>query len=218
MRDYSRFDENLSRLMGDVYEQPEDKGHRGHALRLCVWALSNMEVGSVLDVGCGNGFCQSFLYDYTGIGLGDDIRIGKSMGRNVREMDFNFLDFPDESFNTVFSRHSLEHSPFPVLTLMEWHRVARKNLILCVPNPFHYTYVGRNHYSVANAHQTAWWLRRAGWRIFKARKTQTEFWFLCHKNPIIGYEGWAAIPLPAKVYEFERDLFKKDTVETPIFK
>jgi len=210
MRDYSRFDKNLSDLMTDIYNQPEDEGHVHHARRLVVWAIGRLEnVGSVLDVGCGDGFCQSFFDEYTGVGLGNDIPVGKSLGRNIMEMDYNFLDFDDNSFDTVFSRHSLEHSPFPVISLMEWNRVARNHLVLCVPNPDHYTFTGRNHYSVATPHQMAWWLRRAGWKITHARKTSTELWFLANKHPIFGYEGWCDAPLPAKVYEFERDLFKK---------
>ena len=43
----------------------------------------------------------------------------------LKNADYNFLEYPDNSFDLVFSRHSLEHSPFPVLTLMEWYRVAR---------------------------------------------------------------------------------------------
>ena len=204
MRDYTRIDQYLDSLQGDVYAQPEDAGHTKDASRLCLWAKN---LGSVLDVGCGNGFCQQFIPDYTGIGLGQDIKDGKQMGRNVREMDFNFLTFDENSFDTVFSRHSLEHSPFPILTLMEWHRVARKKLVLCVPNPDHYTFTGRNHYSVSDAHQMAWWLRRSGWKIIKARWRPTELWFLASKQKIIGYEGWARTPLSNKIHEFERDIF-----------
>lgn len=212
MRNYFYLDRHLSELYSDVYEQPEDRGHTNNALRLCKWAKGYLD-GVVLDVGCGNGFCQEFIPIYVGVGFGKDIQDGQRLGRNVLEMDYNFLTFDDESFDTVFSRHSLEHSPFPLLTLMEWHRVSKKYLVLCAPNPDHYTFTGRNHYSVGNASQMAWWLRRAGWKIKKARKTDTEYWFVATKEPRISYEGWAKAPLDGKLYEFERDIFDKSNLE-----
>jgi hypothetical protein len=58
------------------------------------------------------------------------------------------------------------------------------------------------------ASQTAWILRRAGWRYRKIAIREQEFWFLCTKEPRISCEGWDEEPLSNPVYEFERDLIK----------
>ena len=82
-----------------------------------------------------------------------------------------------------FPRHSLEHSPMPLLTLMEWHRVARQYLMLIVPNPDYYTYIGKNHYAVMDKQQLSWLLRRAGWRVVAKDFSEfTELRFLCNKE------------------------------------
>ena len=85
------------------------------------WLPIATSVKTVLDVGCGTGFLQetfeSFGKEYTGITLGEDFLVAKGLGKNVYNMDFNFLEFPANSFDLIFSRHSLEHSPFPLLTL-----------------------------------------------------------------------------------------------------
>ena len=119
---------------------------------------------------------------------------------NVLNMDFSFLEFEDDMFDCVISRHSLEHSPMPILTLMEWHRVAKSYLCLVMPNPSKFGYVGKNHYAVMPKQQIKWLLRRAGWRILETEYTEDEFRFLCLKFPVIGYEGYAPIPLPPKIY------------------
>lgn len=217
MRDYSNFDKNLQSLISDIYEQPEDEGHTALAQKFVRWMMVP-NCDSVLDVGCGTGFCQLPLeikkLKYTGICLGRDYQIAKGAGKNVLDMDFNFMDFPDDSFDLIFSRHSLEHSPFPLLTLMEWHRVGSKMLALVMPNPDNYTFVGRNHYSVSNPHQIVWWLRRAGWKLTQARFFKAEYWFVCEKKPVVSYEGWAQVPLNPIIHEFERDMLKNVDIDS----
>src|SRR5512138_2780482 len=124
MRDYSNFDSYLTELYRDVYAQPEDDGHIELAHKVIDW----MKVGdseSVLDVGCGTGCCQPMFQkkglSYTGFCFGADFQAGQKLGYHVLRLDYNFLDYSDNYFDVIFSRHSLEHSPFPIITLMEWH-------------------------------------------------------------------------------------------------
>jgi hypothetical protein len=37
------------------------------------------------------------------------------------EGDFHFIDSGGEIYDLIFARHALEHSPMPILALMEWH-------------------------------------------------------------------------------------------------
>ena len=207
MRAYTNFDSYYEELLGDIYAQPPDKWHKEEMEKVVTKWIVPLGISSVLDVGCGEGEIKELFeghgISYFGVALDRDVKNAKP--GNVIEKDFNFLGNMS-GVHLIFSRHSLEHSPYPLLTLMEWHRVSMNWLCLVVPNPKHFTFVGRNHYSVMDATQTAWILRRAGWKIQKINITQTEFWFLCTKEPRLGYEGWAKEPLANKIYEFERDL------------
>lgn len=210
MRNYSKIDAYYSELVADIYPQPPDERHlQLMAIVISKW-LAPLNLSSVLDVGCGEGEAQDIFTSkgipYYGIAQGSDVARAKAAGRNVEEQDFNFLNFEDSFVDLVFSRHSLEHSPFPLLTLMEWHRVSKKWLCLILPNPQHYTFVGRNHYSVVDGTQAAWLLRRAGWKLYRVFIQNDEMRFLCTKASRVGFEGWAANPINPEIYELERDL------------
>ena len=168
---YKRFDKYLIQLSKDIYPQPEDAGHRAWAeeaiIRLSNTTAKNT-IKTVLDVGCATGFCKPLfaqigIYDWTGITRGEDYEITKAMGLEVHDEDMSFLPFKNASFDLIFARHVLEHSPFPVITLMEWQRVSKHWLYLIAPAPDYWTYAGRNHYSMMNNVQIDWILKRAGW-------------------------------------------------------
>jgi hypothetical protein len=107
-------------------------------------------------------------------------------------MDFSFLDYPDNSFDLIFSRHSLEHSPMPLLTLMEWARVGANWLGLVLPAPEWYTYKGLNHYSVMNFEQVQVMLDVAGWHVMWKDIDELpngdgivaphEYWLMCERK------------------------------------
>lgn len=168
MRNYKNIDRYLNQLVGDVYDQPEDVGHTQLAHQVIDrWMSGLPSCESVLDVGCGQGFCQEMFekwnVHYTGVALGNDVIEAQKMGRNVLRADFSFLDFDDDSFDLIFSRHSLEHSFSPLLSLMEWNRVSKQWLGLVVPAPEHFGFYGRNHYYVLNRDQWINLLNKAGW-------------------------------------------------------
>jgi SAM-dependent methyltransferase len=168
-RDYRRFNEYLNNLNADIYSQPPDPGHT-------LWATSAIEwwkpSGKVLDIGCGSGFCYKIFHeykvDYTGVTASlEDIKIAANKGIKVTFDDMTFSSFEDNSFDAVFARHVLEHSPFPIITLMEWRRLSKKHLMLVCPAPDFWGWGGRNHYSVADKMQIFWWLRRSGWDVIR---------------------------------------------------
>lgn len=197
MRDYKNFDSYVNKLAGEIYPQPEDPGHTQLSQKVIDHWLSRMTTCfSVLDVGCGTGFCQTMFENwnirYEGICLGEDYLVGKRLGRNVKRMDFTFLDYPDSSFDMIFSRHSLEHSPFPIITLMEWARVSTNWLGLVLPAPEWYTYKGLNHYSVMNFDQIQVMLDVSGWNVMwkdidqlpngNGVLTPHEYWLMCERK------------------------------------
>ena len=211
-RDYNNLDLYYDELLGDIYPQPMDDGHLKAMKDIIIKWITPLGVSTVLDVGCGEGDSQKFFKSlsctYIGMAHGQDVYLGFEKGNFIFDLDFNFIPFDDNTQELIFSRHSLEHSPFPLITLMEWHRISSKWLCLILPNPEHYKYVGRNHYSVMNAAHAAWILRRAGWKMRKVSVKKEEMWYLCEKAQRIGYEGWAEAPLNNHIYEFERDLIK----------
>lgn len=202
MRNYNQIDGYLNKLAGDIYAQPEDAGHTKLAQKVIDHWMSRMTTcHSVLDVGCGQGMCQSMFekwgLKYDGIALGEDVVVAQSKGRNVKRMDFNFLEYSDNSFDLIFARHALEHSPMPLITLMEWARVAKNWLGIVLPAPEWYTFVGQNHYSVMNMEQIKNLLDVAGWRILweevrvlapdKERPNEVlphEYWLMSEKKRI----------------------------------
>jgi SAM-dependent methyltransferase len=180
MRDWTRHDQYVNKLYDDIYPQPEDGGHTKFAQQVIDRWMSKMTTcHSVLDVGCGTGFCQDIFekwgVQYEGVCLGEDYLEAIDQKRNVKRMDFSFLDYPDNSFDMIFSRHSLEHSPMPLLTLMEWRRVGINWLGLVLPTPDWYTVRGRNHYSVMYLDQIKHLLDTAGWNLLWEH-TDNQVW------------------------------------------
>lgn len=97
---------------------------------------------SLLDVGCGDGFFLELLNKHSGLkgnGLDlSDLAVAKcqAKGFDCRLFDFDnaVLPFSDGSFETVVALDVLEHLYQPQELLKEMKRLARKNLILSVPN------------------------------------------------------------------------------------
>lgn len=188
MRNYFHIDQYLTELEKDVYYQPQKGDDHYIWARNIIeqWVTPLTDIKDVLDVGCGVGFCQEFFerldIQYEGVTLdSDDLVDAWNAGRNVDGEDYNFLMANTNSYDLIFARHALEHSPMPILTLMEWHRVSAKYLILVNPNPNYWGWAGRNHYSVANLDQLKFWCERAGWVITRQQVDEKEIWIQAEK-------------------------------------
>lgn len=190
--------EYLKELRLDVYPQPEDSGHAEWARdAIFSWSSWLIQCKDVLDVGCGVAFVQpwfeEFGLDYIGVCLGEkDYEDAVDLGRRVVRGDFHNLSEIQRPVDFIFSRHSLEHSPMPLLALMEWHRVCNRFLGLVLPNPEYFGWAGRNHYSVMNEKQASFLLDRAGWKVLRFDETEPELRFICLK-----------VPRPVPFYEAE---------------
>ncbi len=93
---------------------------------------------SVLDVGCGQGETLASLLHFldahpTGISTSEeDIRICHLNNLEAYLMDQNLLEFDDNSFDIVWSHHTLEHSVAPILVVREAARVLKPEGILAL--------------------------------------------------------------------------------------
>lgn len=191
MRDYSHVERYLNVLAGDVYPQPSDQKHERYAVEVIEkWLPLLIGLESILDVGCGQGFAIGHLGRFArqveGVTLGSDYDVCRKAGLEVHRADMSFLPFDDRAFDLIFARHSLEHSPMPLLSLMEWYRVSRQWLLLVVPNPAAFHPGGRNHYYVLNDVQWLPLLERAGWHVIWQETTDEpfEYRFMCEKVKI----------------------------------
>jgi SAM-dependent methyltransferase len=187
IRDYDSFDGFLNELMDDVYPQPTDDGHVAMSLNIInKWIPKLLECTSVVDMGCGQIAPQEefekFGIRYLGVAIGEDVVVARGMGKSVVNLDMTFTGFDSESFDLVYARHTLEHSPFPLLTLMEWHRIARHWLLVVLPSPSHYGWEGKNHYGVMNYEQARAFMERAGWHVIWDDVSEpTEIRLMCEK-------------------------------------
>lgn len=116
-----------------------------------VSAVKDLEIESVLDVGCGEGFTLNRLKE-EGIGkklegvdfLDSAIRIGKNLHPDLTLKQGNIyeLEYKNNSFDLVMATEVLEHLEDPRKGLKELIRVSKKYLLLSVPNePF---FIGAN--------------------------------------------------------------------------
>jgi len=200
IRNYRSFDRHLDDLMDDIYPAPSDKCHTSWAYEVIKEFMPHMpcEKREVLDVGCGDGFARKIfeLYDWnwTGATLGkaELINMSDSDLDKIYETDMTMLPFADNSFDCVFARHVMEHSPFPLISLMEWRRVARKYLMLVVPNGAFWGMGARNHYYLLSTTQIKVLFKRAGWLVTK--ETELKAWdssfYECSEG---SWKTWATI-------------------------
>lgn len=106
---------------------------------------------SVLDAGCGEGFVIQYLVrrdqtlQVTGVDLHPEaIQYAKKyVGASVtfQVEDLRSLSFPDNSFDTVVCSQVLEHLDDAESALAELKRVARKYVVISVPNEPYFRWI-----------------------------------------------------------------------------
>lgn len=165
-------------VLGQVYSEGESPYHKTiteDVVARFIDPLNIPKTAAILDLGCGSGYFLDEMQKrgYTnvaGVTMGaDDIELCTARGHKVRKGDINFLPDPDESIDMLFCRHSIEHSPFPYITLLEYNRVLKPSgtLYIEVPAPDNERSheENKNHYSILG--RTMWLnlLKRAGFDI-----------------------------------------------------
>ena len=91
---------------------------------------------NILDVGCGNGFfiksISSIKEKYACDVFEESIENSRD-GYNYSKENIIDLNFDNNSFDTVFCSHTLEHIPNIQKAISELKRVAKKEVIIVVP-------------------------------------------------------------------------------------
>jgi SAM-dependent methyltransferase len=138
----------------------------------------------ILDLGCGPGYFLDEMKarEYTnvvGVTLSPgDVNLCESKGHTIKKYDLSFIPqsdgYYDESVDFIFLRHALEHSPYPIISLMEYNRLLKQGskIYIEVPAPDcerkHENNL--NHYSILGSSQLLALLVRAGFDVDKFDK------------------------------------------------
>jgi ubiquinone/menaquinone biosynthesis C-methylase UbiE len=119
------------------------KGRKTEAMISILTAVQARPPRDILVVGCGSGaeagdLARAFGADPIGIDVGSEFALDHTTAHpaKLRIMDAQQLEFPDASFDLVYSFHALEHIPDPVRALAEMARVLRRggNYLIGTPN------------------------------------------------------------------------------------
>lgn len=94
---------------------------------------------SILDLGCATGdYClklEEMGFECTGVDINPHyVEQARKKGVNAFLASGDNLDFANNSFDTVILFEVLEHADNPLNILKEAKRVARKNVLVTVPN------------------------------------------------------------------------------------
>jgi SAM-dependent methyltransferase len=165
-----------------IYDEGDSEFHRQLTKQVVETYIDPLELpkdAHILDLGCGPGYFLDEMKDreYTnihGVTLSPgDIALCESKGHDIKKYDLSFLPqkdgYYDESVDFIFLRHALEHSPYPIFSLMEYNRVLKQGskIYIEVPAPDcdRKHEFNLNHYSILGHNQLAALLQRTGFNI-----------------------------------------------------
>lgn len=167
-----------------IYAEGESEFHKQLTTQVVTTYIDPLELAKdakILDLGCGPGYFLDEMKErgYTnvvGVTLSpDDIELCENKGHTIQKYDLSFLPqkdgYYDESVDFIFLRHALEHSPYPIFSLMEYNRILKQGskIYIEVPAPDcdRKHEMNLNHYSILGHNQLAALLIRAGFTIDK---------------------------------------------------
>lgn len=174
-----------------IYDEGDSQMHEKLTTQVVEKYIDPLNIAKdakILDLGCGPGYFLDEMKkreytDVTGVTLSPgDINICKNKGHVVKEYDLSFIPqkdgYFDESVDFIFLRHALEHSPYPIFSLMEYNRILKQGgrIYIEVPAPDcdRKHEWNLNHYSILGEQQLAALLVRCGFDINLFENLQFE--------------------------------------------
>jgi ubiquinone/menaquinone biosynthesis C-methylase UbiE len=180
-----RFNEFRAWCGTHVYSEPDTNLHIMVMNEIIPSIVEKVQLNSthrMLDVGCGQGygmlkFKELGCTNIQGITLSpEDVKASQDRGFECSQQDMSFTDFADQSFDFLFVRHALEHSPYPLLTLKEFNRILAPNGMAYIEMPSPKcdrpleTY--DNHYSIMGVRQWVELFKRAKFNVVEAAEIE----------------------------------------------
>lgn len=167
-----------------IYDEGDSEFHKQLTTQVVTTYIDPIELAKdahILDLGCGPGYFldemkQRGYTNLVGVTLSPgDIEICENKGHTIKKYDLSFLPqkdgYYDESVDFIFLRHALEHSPYPIFSLMEYNRILKQGskIYIEVPAPDcdRKHEMNLNHYSILGHNQLAALLLRTGFTIDK---------------------------------------------------
>lgn len=165
-----------------IYDEGESPYHKQLTTQVVENYIDQLNLpkdASILDLGCGPGYFLDEMkkrgYTNTvGVTLSPgDIKLCQDKGHTIKQYDLSFLPqkdgYYDESVDFIFLRHALEHSPYPIFSLIEYNRILKQGgkMYIEVPAPDceRKHEFNPNHYSIFGSNQLIALLQRTGFDI-----------------------------------------------------
>jgi len=165
-----------------IYDEGDSQFHKELTTKTVQTYIDPLNIpkdAAILDLGCGPGYFLDEMKErgYTnlvGVTLSPgDVKLCEDKGHTIKQYDLSFIPqkdgYYDESVDFIFLRHALEHSPYPIFSLMEYNRLLKQGgkIYIEVPAPDcdrrHETNL--NHYSILGSTQLAALLQRTGFDV-----------------------------------------------------
>jgi SAM-dependent methyltransferase len=165
-----------------IYDEGDSQFHKElttQVVNTYVDPLNLPKNAKILDLGCGPGYFldemkQRQYTDVVGVTLSPgDIKLCEDKGHAIKKYDLSFLPqkdgYYDESVDFLFVRHALEHSPYPIFSLMEYNRLLKQGSKVYIevpaPNCDRKHEFNLNHYSILGDQMLVALLQRTGFDI-----------------------------------------------------
>lgn len=165
-----------------IYDEGDSQFHKElttQVVKTYIDPLNLAKDAKIIDLGCGPGYFLDEMKEraytnVTGVTLSPgDISLCESKGHKIAKYDLSFLPqkdgYHDESVDFIFLRHALEHSPYPIFSLMEYNRVLKQGskIYIEVPAPDceRKHEWNLNHYSILGEQQLLALLNRTGFDV-----------------------------------------------------
>ena len=162
-----------------IYSEGESQFHKQlttEVTKTYIDPLNLPKDAKILDLGCGPGYFLDEMKvrgytDLVGVSLSpEDVKICEDKGHTIKKYDLSFLPqkdgYYDESVDFIFLRHALEHSPYPIFSLMEYNRVLKQGgkmyIEVPAPNCERQHEFNLNHYSILGEAQLLALFMRTG--------------------------------------------------------
>lgn len=210
--DQLKFEKYRKQALSTVYSEPDTPEFHTPLIKGVVdlfLPLMELSTGSrIIDIGCGQGAFMEYMRqkgfnDLLGVTLSpEDASACEQKGFLSLQCDFSDLYVENNSVDLIWCRHALEHSPYPVFSLMEFNRVVKMGKYVYVevpaPNLDDRNHEGNaNHYSVLGDRMWVNLFQRTGFQIIQYNQSEFSltngqknfkemfYCFLLHKNQLL---------------------------------